>query len=88
MKFRAKIKILNYKTTITDGYAPVIHCRTIRQSAKIITIFNNESTLRGGDETEVIFEFQFYPEYIEINAPIFFRDGTTKGVGEILEIIK
>ena len=42
--------------------------------------------MRGGDETEVIFEFIYYPEYIEIGAPIFFRDGTTKGVGEILSI--
>jgi len=86
LKFKAKIKILNYKTTIKAGYSPVIHCRTIRQSAKIVEILNTSSTVRGGDETEVIFEFIYYPEYIEIGAPIFFRDGTTKGVGEILSI--
>jgi len=87
LKFKAKIKILNYKTTIKAGYTPVIHCRTIRQAAKIIQILNTNSTVRGGDETEVIFEFIYYPEYIETGAPIFFRDGTTKGVGEILGII-
>jgi translation elongation factor EF-Tu-like GTPase len=87
LKFKAKIKILNYKTTIKAGYSPVIHCRTIRQAAKIVQILNTNSTVRGGDETEVIFEFIYYPEYIEIGAPIFFRDGTTKGVGEILGII-
>jgi len=86
LKFKAKIKILNYKTTIKAGYTPVIHCRTVRQSAKIIEILNTTSTVRGGDETEVIFEFIYYPEYIEIGAPIFFRDGTTKGVGEIISI--
>ncbi len=84
LKFKAKIKILNYKTTIKAGYTPVVHCRTIRQAAKIIQILNTNSTVRGGDETEVIFEFIYYPEYIEVGAPIFFRDGTTKGVGEIL----
>ena len=84
LKFKAKIKILNYKTTIKAGYTPVVHCRTIRQAAKITEILNTNSTVRGGDETEVIFEFIYYPEYIEIGAPIFFRDGTTKGVGEIL----
>ncbi len=86
LKFKAKIKILNYKTTIKAGYTPVVHCRTIRQAAKIVEILNTASTVRGGDETEVIFEFIYYPEYIEIGAPIFFRDGTTKGVGEILGI--
>jgi GTPase len=84
LKFKAKIKILNYKTTIKAGYTPVIHCRTIRQAAKIVEILNTTSTVRGGDETEVIFEFIYYPEYIELGAPIFFRDGTTKGVGEVL----
>lgn len=84
LKFKARIKILNYKTTIKSGYTPVIHCRTIRQAAKIVQILNTNSTVRGGDETEVIFEFIYYPEYIEVGAPIFFRDGTTKGVGEIL----
>jgi GTPase len=87
LKFKAKIKILNYKTTIKAGYTPVVHCRTIRQAAKIIQILNTSSTVRGGDETDVIFEFIYYPEYIEIGAPIFFRDGTTKGVGEILGLI-
>jgi len=87
LKFKAKIKILNYKTTIKAGYTPVVHCRTIRQAAKIVEILNTTRTVRGGDETEVIFEFIYYPEYIEISAPIFFRDGTTKGVGEILGLI-
>lgn len=86
MRFRAKITILNFKITIKVGYTPVIHCRTIRQAAKIIEISDNVSTVRGGDDTEVIFEFLYYPEFIELNAPIFFRDGTMKGVGNIIGI--
>ena len=87
IRFKAKIKILNYKTTIKAGYTPIIHCRTIRQAAKIIEIYNPSPScsVRGGDETEVLFEYIYYPEYIEIGAPIFFRDGTTKGVGEIIK---
>jgi elongation factor 1-alpha len=86
MKFKAKIKILNYKTTIKAGYSPVIHCRTIRQTAKVIEVLNKDQIIRGGDETIVIFEYVYYPEYIEIGSQIFFRDGTTKGVGDVLEI--
>jgi len=86
IKFKAKIKILNYKTTIKAGYSPVIHCRTVRQAAKVIEVLNKDQLVRGGDETIVIFEYIYYPEYIEIGSQIFFRDGTTKGVGDILEI--
>jgi GTPase len=33
-----------------------------------------------------ISEYIYNPEYIEVGSQLFFRDGTTKGVGEILEI--
>ena len=33
--FKARINILHHSTTIKTGYAPVIHCGPIRQSAKI-----------------------------------------------------
>ena len=87
--FLAKIKILNLKTTIGIGYTPVIHYRTIRQAAKIIHIDvpnneNDNTVIRGDQDAIVKFEFVNRPEYIEQDAQLFFRDGTTKGVGKIL----
>lgn len=81
-KFKAKINILHHSTTIKSGYSPVIHCGPIRQSAKINL---NNQILRNGDTREVEFEFTYYPEFIEKNMVFFFRDGSTKGVGNVID---
>jgi GTPase len=81
-KFKAKINILHHSTTIKSGYSPVIHCGPIRQSAKINL---NNQILRNGDTSEVEFEFTYYPEFIEKNMVFFFRDGSTKGVGNVID---
>jgi elongation factor 1-alpha len=80
-KFKAKINVLHHTTTIKSGYAPVIHCGPIRQSASITL---NNQILRNGDTCEVEFEFKYYPEFLEKNMVFFFRDGTTKGVGNVM----
>ena len=80
-KFKAKINILHHCTTIKSGYSPVIHCGPIRQSASLTL---NNQILRNGDSCEVEFEFKYYPEFLEKNMVFFFRDGTTKGVGNVL----
>jgi elongation factor 1-alpha len=81
-KFKAKINVLHHSTTIKSGYSPVIHCGPIRQSAKLNL---NNQILRNGDTCEVEFEFNYYPEFMEKNMVFFFRDGTTKGVGNVVD---
>ena len=89
--FYAKINILHHATTIKSGYSPIIHCGPIRQAAKIdLDLACNKdkdkepTILRSGDNQIVKFTFTFHPEFIEENMIFFFRDGTTKGVGEVL----
>jgi len=84
-KFTAKIKILHHSTTMKSGYCPVIHCGPIRQSA--IMKINDNQFLRSGDEKLVEFEFKYHLEFIEPNVIFFFRDGSTKGVGTIIDIL-
>jgi len=90
--FYAKINILHHKTTIKSGYSPVIHCGPIRQSAKISLDFisekfsNDNKILRSGDNKIVKITFNYHSEFIEENMIFFFRDGTTKGVGEVIDI--
>ena len=87
-KFIAKINILHHATTIKDGYCPIIHCGPIRQSASIKIIDENkEKHLRTGDTCLVEFTFSQHPEFIEKNMVLFFRDGSTKGVGEVISIL-
>lgn len=93
--FYARINILHHATTIKTGYSPVIHCGPIRQAAQIDLDFIIEENagqnpdkklLRSGDNKIVKFTFNYHSEFIEENMIFFFRDGTTKGVGEVLKI--
>ena len=92
--FYARINVLHHSTTIKTGYSPVIHCGPIRQTAKIdlesvmpVDPKNEDKNiLRSGDNKVVKFVFCFHPEFIEENMIFFFRDGTTKGVGQVLKI--
>lgn len=87
-KFIAKINILHHATTIKDGYRPIIHCGPIRQSASIKIINENIGKhLRTGDTCLVEFTFSQHPEFIEENMILFFRDGATKGVGEVISLL-
>lgn len=85
-KFGARITILQHYTTIKTGYSPVLHCGPIRQTAKL-TILEVDKKIRSGDSCIVQFEFLYHSEFIEKNMIFFFRDGNTKGVGEVLELL-
>ena len=84
-EFVANIKILHHPTTIKINYEPVIHCGTVSQTAKIFYIEND--LLRTGDSSLVKFRFKNRSEYIEKNSQLIFREGKTKGVGTIVDVI-
>ena len=86
-RFKAKIRILHHSTTIKTGYVPVIHCGPIRQSASIKLLDNDNSVLRTGDKKIVEFCYLLHSEFMEEDTVFFFRDGTTKGVGEVIELL-
>lgn len=81
-KFTAKIKVLHHSSMIKTGYSPVIHCGPIRQSATIDLV--DDEYLKSQDNAIVRFKFKKNKEFIEKNMIFFFRDGLTKGVGEII----
>jgi small GTP-binding protein len=85
MEFRAKVKILHHPTTIKQNYETMIHCGTIKQVAKII--FIEKDLLRTGDQSNVIFRFKRKPEFIQKNKQIIFREGKTKGIGVVTELL-
>jgi len=85
-KFKCIIKVFNTTTTnLRIGYQPVIHCRTIRQSARIIEIKKNDDKQ---NEYECLFLFMRNPEILESNLLFFFREGNTRGIGKITELIE
>ena len=84
-RFTSKVKILHHPTTITKKYQPTIHCGPVSQCARIIDM--NKEYLRSHDEAEITFEFMYRPEIIEKGCNFVFREGLTKGIGVIDEII-
>ena len=96
LRFTASVKVLNLKTTVGEGYCPVIHYRTVRQAARIIevTMLDSDTVaesgkkqiIRGAQDAIVKFEFMLRPEFIEVDACLFFRDGRTKGIGKIIAV--
>ena len=84
-KFVARVKILHHPTTIKKNYEPIVHCGSIRQTAKIIDI--DKDLLRTGDQSTVTFQFKCRPEFIQLNKQIMFREGKTKGIGVVTEVL-
>jgi len=85
-EFAAEVLVLYHSTTISSNYQPVIHCMCVRQCAKIVSLFDKDS-LRTGDKAKVKFRFMFRPEYIKVGERLIFREGRTKGLGIITDII-
>ena len=83
--FKARVEILHHPTTIKPNYEPTIHCGIVRQVATIKEM--DKPLIRTGDKASVIFNFKYHPEYIEVGDQITFREGRTKGIGVITELL-
>eukprot|EP01065_Artemidia_motanka_P012444 TRINITY_DN1683_c2_g4_i1.p1 TRINITY_DN1683_c2_g4~~TRINITY_DN1683_c2_g4_i1.p1 ORF type:complete len:668 (+),score=232.48 TRINITY_DN1683_c2_g4_i1:99-2006(+) len=83
-EFEAEVTVLYHSTTIHSNYQPVVHCRTVRQSARIDIM--SQSTLRTGDRATVHFKFMFRPEYMTVGSKLIFREGRTKGLGTVTRV--
>eukprot|EP01062_Namystynia_karyoxenos_P006215 TRINITY_DN1216_c0_g3_i2.p1 TRINITY_DN1216_c0_g3~~TRINITY_DN1216_c0_g3_i2.p1 ORF type:complete len:667 (+),score=239.48 TRINITY_DN1216_c0_g3_i2:127-2127(+) len=83
-EFEAEVTVLFHSTTIHSNYQPVVHCRTIRQSARIR--IESQEALRTGDRATVHFTFMFRPEYVTVGSKLIFREGRTKGLGTVTKV--
>ena len=85
-QFTADIEVLSsHSTVISPHYTPVVHCGSIRQTARIM--FEEDTSLKLGDIREVGFRFFKDPEFIEVGTTFFFREGKTRGVGKIKDVL-
>ena len=84
-QFKANITVLHHPTTIKEKYEPVIHCGKIAQTAVIEEM--NEDSIRTGDKATIKFKFKYRPEFIEKEDVLVFREGRTKGIGRVVELI-
>ena len=45
-----------------------------------------QECLEVGEKGCVRFRFQCHPEFLHLSAPVLFREGRTKGIGEITKL--
>ncbi len=83
-EFEAEVLVLYHGTTIREGYEPVLHCDTIRQAARVLSI--DKPIIRTGDRANIHFRFMYYPEYIKQGSRFIFREGRTKGLGRVTAV--
>lgn len=84
-EFEADIKVLHHATTITKNYQPTIHCNGMTQSARILQM--DKEYLRNGDSARVKFQFLYRPAFLELGNVLIFREGNTKGIGKIINVL-
>ncbi|KAG0744286.1 hypothetical protein G6F57_005352 [Rhizopus arrhizus] len=84
-RFEAEILVLYHSTTIKSKYQAMVHCGAVRQTASILT--SEKSILRTGDRAKVEFEFVKNPEYLTVGSRLIFREGRTKGIGKITNLL-
>lgn len=87
-EFQAEILVLHHQTTLSVGYAPIMHCGVVSQSARITSIRSaltgeDIPALRTGDRAVICCRFHYHPEYMRVGETLLFREGRAKGVGRI-----
>jgi GTPase len=83
-EFDADVSILNNHTTIKIGYQAVVHIGTVRQTAQVVKM--NKPLLRLKDTDTIRFKFVSSPEYIHVGESFLFREGRTRGVGQVKQL--
>ena len=82
-EFDADIFVITHSTTISTNYEAVIHCGCTRQTATITDI---KGVLRAGLRGRVRFKYKYRPEFIQNGDRIIFREGKTKGIGNVVKV--
>ena len=87
LRFQAQVSLIIHPTTILQGFRATIHIGNIRQTA-IIEGIEPTSRIKTNDAALVSFKFIRNPEYVTLGSRVLFRDGRTKGIGNITKIEK
>lgn len=98
MEFEAEVSVMkSHSTTIKVGYEPVVHTCSIKQSAKIVDIWDKvhmktgrkggTKVLRSGDRAMVRFRFSYRTEYIKPGYRILLTEGKVKVIGKIKNVL-
>ncbi|XP_018328627.1 GTP-binding protein 2 isoform X1 [Agrilus planipennis] len=83
--FQANICVLFHSTAIYCGFQTTVFIGNIRQTAIIVGIFSSDC-IHTNERDSVLFKFTRLPEHVRIGQRLLFREGRTKGIGEITQV--
>lgn len=77
--------VLNHPTRIDAGYEPVVHLETIGEAARFTPA---DGQLLPGDAGHTRVRFKFRPYLVEEGQRFVFREGSSKGVGTVTDVVE
>ncbi len=83
-EFEANVIVFSHPTRIKRGYEPVVHVETIAETAVFEDM--DREYLKAGDRGRVRMKFKYHPHYVFEGQKFIFREGRSKGVGEIIRV--
>ncbi len=84
-EFEANVYVFTHPTLIKPGYEPVMHVETIAETVTFEEI--DKGYLKAGDRGKVTIRFKYHPQFVYEGQKFIFREGRSKGMGEIMNIL-
>uniref|UniRef100_A0A7C3RG62 GTP-binding protein n=1 Tax=Archaeoglobus fulgidus TaxID=2234 RepID=A0A7C3RG62_ARCFL len=84
-EFEAEVYVFTHPTLISTGYEPVVHVETISETVTFLDI--DRGYLKSGDRGIVRMRFKYHPHFVYEGQKFIFREGRSKGMGEIVRIV-
>lgn len=84
-RFEAEIVLLFHAKTFHKGFQVTVHVGNVRQTATVEAL-QGKDELRTGEKAVVGFRFIKHPEYLKLGAKLLFREGVTKGIGQVTRV--
>ncbi|XP_056326538.1 GTP-binding protein 2 [Danio aesculapii] len=84
-RFEAEIVLLFHAKTFHKGFQVTVHVGNVRQTATVEAL-QGKDELRTGEKAVVLFRFIKHPEYLKVGAKLLFREGVTKGIGQVTKL--
>ncbi len=84
-EFEADVFVFTHPTIIKRGYEPVIHIETISET--VVFKDMDRDYMKAGDRGRVRIRFKYNPQYVYKGQKFIFREGRSKGMGEIIRIL-
>jgi len=88
LRFTATIYLLYHPAShLSEGFQATVHVGNVRQTAIIEEIHNETKSIGVTEQASVTFCFVCHPEHLETASTLLFRERTTKGMGQITNIL-